>query len=79
MYMSQLADKQIDSAVEITAGRFMAGKFPFVMIGLPATALAMYVDASHMQNHGGGLTAIGVVIGLHIAAMYCHHLAQGHW
>ncbi|WP_174612921.1 glucose-specific PTS transporter subunit IIBC [Virgibacillus ihumii] len=42
MYMAQLADKQINDAVEITAGRFMAGKFPFVMFGLPAAALAMY-------------------------------------
>jgi glucose PTS system EIICBA or EIICB component len=42
MYMAQLADKQISDAVEITAGRFMAGKFPFVLFGLPAVALAMY-------------------------------------
>ena len=42
MYMAQLADKQINDAVEITAGRFMAGKFPFVLFGLPAVALAMY-------------------------------------
>lgn len=42
MYMAQLADKQVNDAVEITAGRFMAGKFPFVLFGLPAVALAMY-------------------------------------
>jgi glucose PTS system EIICBA or EIICB component len=40
--MAQLADKQVNDAVEITAGRFMAGKFPFVLFGLPAVALAMY-------------------------------------
>src|SRR5699024_4242318 len=62
MYMAQLADKQINDAVEITAGRFMAGKFPFVLFGLPAVALAMY----HMAKPGnkkavGGLlfTAAG--------------------
>lgn len=42
MYMAQLADRQINDAVEITAGRFMAGKFPFILFGLPAVALAMY-------------------------------------
>ncbi|MGY4113201.1 glucose-specific PTS transporter subunit IIBC [Aeribacillus sp. SP014] len=42
MYMAQLADKQVNDAIEITAGRFMAGKFPFVLFGLPAVALAMY-------------------------------------
>ncbi|WP_102028096.1 glucose-specific PTS transporter subunit IIBC [Salirhabdus sp. Marseille-P4669] len=42
MYMAQLADKQINDAVEITAGRFMAGKFPFILFGLPAVAFAMY-------------------------------------
>lgn len=45
MYMAQLADKQINDAVEITAGRFMAGKYPFVLFGLPAVALAMYHSA----------------------------------
>lgn len=65
MYMSQLADKQIDSAVEITAGRFMAGKFPFVMIGLPATALAMYHMAKPKNKKavaGLLLTAAGTAI-----------------
>lgn len=42
MYMAQLADKQIDQSIEITAGRFMAGKYPFILFGLPAVALAMY-------------------------------------
>lgn len=45
MYMAQLADKQVNDAVKITAGRFMAGKYPFVMLGLPAVALAMYHTA----------------------------------
>ena len=30
-----------------------------------------------MQNHGAGLTAVGLVIGLHIAAMYLPSLGTG--
>ncbi|WAA08891.1 glucose-specific PTS transporter subunit IIBC [Fervidibacillus albus] len=62
MYMAQLADKQINDAIEITAGRFMAGKFPFVLFGLPAVALAMYHMAKPKNKKAvGGLlfTAAG--------------------
>ncbi|MFB4162452.1 glucose-specific PTS transporter subunit IIBC [Alteribacillus sp. JSM 102045] len=62
MYMAQLADRQMDSTVEITAGRFMAGKFPFVLFGLPAVALAMYHMAKPENKKAvGGLlfTAAG--------------------
>ncbi|NBJ69506.1 MULTISPECIES: MFS transporter [Clostridia] len=37
----------------------------------------MTMTPVHMQNHGGELTAIGVVIGLHIAAMYLPSLGTG--
>lgn len=33
---------QLNDGVELTAGTFMTGKFPFMMFGLPAAALAMY-------------------------------------
>ncbi|WP_096199961.1 glucose-specific PTS transporter subunit IIBC [Bacillus sp. FJAT-45350] len=33
---------QLRDGVELTAGTFMTGKFPFMMFGLPAAALAMY-------------------------------------
>jgi glucose PTS system EIICBA or EIICB component len=36
---------QLKDGVELTAGTFMAGKFPFMMFGLPAAALAMYHEA----------------------------------
>lgn len=36
---------QIKDGVEFTAGTFMTGKFPFMMFGLPAAALAMYHEA----------------------------------
>ncbi|SEN24169.1 glucose-specific PTS transporter subunit IIBC [Lihuaxuella thermophila] len=36
---------QLKDGVELTAGTFMTGKFPFMMFGLPAAALAMYHEA----------------------------------
>lgn len=40
IFMAQLKD-----GVEFTAGTFMTGKFPFMMFGLPAAALAIYHEA----------------------------------
>ncbi|MBZ9636498.1 glucose-specific PTS transporter subunit IIBC [Clostridium sp. FP1] len=40
IFMAQLKD-----GVKFTAGTFMAGKFPFMMFGLPAAALAMIHEA----------------------------------
>lgn len=37
----------------------------------------MTMTPIHMQNHGAGLTAVGIVIGLHIAAMYLPSLVTG--
>lgn len=36
---------QLKDNVELTAGTFMTGKFPFMMFGLPAAALAIYHTA----------------------------------
>lgn len=36
---------QLKDGVELTAGTFMVGKFPFMMFGLPAAALAIYHEA----------------------------------
>jgi PTS system D-glucosamine-specific IIC component len=36
---------QMKDGVQFTAGTFMTGKFPFMMFGLPAAALAMYHEA----------------------------------
>lgn len=36
---------QLKDGVPFTAGTFMTGKFPFMMFGLPAAALAMYHEA----------------------------------
>ncbi len=37
--------EQLKDNVPFTAGAFMTGKFPFMMFGLPAAALAMYHEA----------------------------------
>ncbi|RSK26493.1 PTS glucose transporter subunit IICBA [Bacillus sp. HMF5848] len=37
--------EQVKEGAELTAGTFMTGKFPFMMFGLPAAALAMYHEA----------------------------------
>lgn len=36
---------QLKDGVSLTAGTFMVGKFPFMMFGLPAAALAIYHEA----------------------------------
>jgi glucose PTS system EIICBA or EIICB component len=36
---------QLKDGVELTASTFMVGKYPFMMFGLPAAALAMYHEA----------------------------------
>jgi glucose PTS system EIICBA or EIICB component len=38
----QIFFNQIRDGAEVTAGAFMTGKFPFMMFGLPAAALAIY-------------------------------------
>ncbi|UII56324.1 glucose-specific PTS transporter subunit IIBC [Cytobacillus spongiae] len=41
IFMNQIKD----GVQELTAGTFMTGKFPFMMFGLPAAALAIYHEA----------------------------------
>lgn len=41
IFMAQITD----NVQELTAGTFMTGKFPFMMFGLPAAALAIYHEA----------------------------------
>ncbi|MEW9667876.1 glucose-specific PTS transporter subunit IIBC [Ammoniphilus sp. 3BR4] len=42
--------EQIKDGVELTAGTFMTGKYPFMMFGLPAAALAIYHMARPEQK-----------------------------
>lgn len=48
IFFAQLADPNFTGVFEVAMGtRFMAGKFPFMMFGLPAAALAMYHTAKY--------------------------------
>jgi PTS system D-glucosamine-specific IIC component len=46
----QIFFNQIRDGAELTAGAFMTGKFPFMMFGLPAAALAIYHCAKPSQK-----------------------------
>ncbi|MBW5455877.1 MULTISPECIES: glucose-specific PTS transporter subunit IIBC [Clostridium] len=49
---------QLKDAVPFTAGTFMTGKFPFMMFGLPAAALAIYQEAKpEKKKLVGGIMA----------------------
>ncbi len=49
---------QLQDGVEFTAGTFMVGKFPFMMFGLPAAALAIYHTAKpERKKVVGGIMA----------------------
>jgi glucose PTS system EIICBA or EIICB component len=54
IFMAQIAD----NVQNLTAGTFMTGKFPFMMFGLPAAALAIYHEAKPEKKvFVGGLMA----------------------
>ncbi|MGG3469125.1 glucose-specific PTS transporter subunit IIBC [Neobacillus pocheonensis] len=54
IFMAQIADH----VKNLTAGTFMTGKFPFMMFGLPAAALAIYQEARpEKKKFVGGLMA----------------------
>lgn len=54
IFMAQIAD----NVQNLTAGTFMTGKFPFMMFGLPAAALAIYHEARpEKKKLVGGLMA----------------------
>lgn len=53
---------QLQDGVEFTAGTFMTGKFPFMMFGLPAAALAIYHTARpEKKKIVGGIMASGAL------------------
>ena len=62
IFMAQLKDftqfgQLSNGGTQFTAGTFMVGKFPFMMFGLPAAALAMY----HEAKPGKKLIAGGIL------------------
>ncbi|ANU26950.1 glucose-specific PTS transporter subunit IIBC [Planococcus versutus] len=53
---------QLQDGVDFTAGTFMTGKFPFMMFGLPAAALAIYHTARpEKKKIVGGIMASGAL------------------
>ncbi|MDF2700309.1 MAG: system, glucose-specific component [Haloplasmataceae bacterium] len=57
IFFAQLVDN-----VELTAGTFMTGKFPIMMFGLPAAALAIYHEAKpKYKKHVGGIMLTGAL------------------
>ena len=55
IFFAELASKDV-SQFSVSATRFMAGKFPFMMFGLPGAALAMYRCARREKRKiAGGL------------------------
>ncbi|MGG5372195.1 glucose-specific PTS transporter subunit IIBC [Enterococcus sp. AZ196] len=54
----QIFFQQMRDGVELTAGAFMTGKFPFMMFGLPAAAYAMYKEAKPEKK----LMASGILL-----------------
>ena len=63
--------KQTYNRLGVIVGALVLVISHFVMVAI------MTMTPVHMQNHGTGLTAVGLVIGLHIAAMYLPSLGTG--
>lgn len=70
--------KGISQTVTGNANRFgvLVGASVLILTHFVMVAV-MTMTPVHMQNHGGGLTAVGMVIGFHIAAMYLPSLGTG--
>ena len=56
IFFAELADPQWTQHFSVSATRFMSGKFPLMMFGLPGAALAMYATAKDTKKKAvGGL------------------------
>lgn len=56
IFFAELADPSWTGHFSVSATRFMSGKFPLMMFGLPGAALAMYVTAKDSKKKAvGGL------------------------
>lgn len=56
IFFAELADPNWTQHFSVSATRFMSGKFPLMMFGLPGAALAMYVTAKDSKKKAvGGL------------------------
>ncbi|MFD1929116.1 MFS transporter [Sporosarcina siberiensis] len=68
---SKVLNKKVNR-IGIIVGALVLVLSHFVMVAV------MTMTPIHMQNHGTGLSAVGMVIGLHIAAMYLPSLGTGY-
>ncbi|MCM3712068.1 MFS transporter [Sporosarcina luteola] len=74
----ELEKKDARKVVEHKANRagVLAGAAVLILSHFVMVAV-MTMTPVHMQNHGNGLSAVGMVIGFHIAAMYLPSLGTG--
>ncbi|MCM3745255.1 MFS transporter [Sporosarcina luteola] len=63
--------QRTSNRVGVLAGAAVLILSHFVMVAV------MTMTPVHMQNHGSGLSAVGMIIGFHIAAMYLPSLGTG--
>ncbi len=68
----------VEKTLQTTVNRtgIIMGALVLVLSHIIMVAI-MTMTPVHMQNHGKGLTAVGIIIGLHIAAMYLPSLGTG--
>ena len=64
IFFAELASKSTE-AFSVSATRFMAGKFPFLIFGLPGAALAMYKTAKTEKKQAAG----GLLLSAALTAM----------
>lgn len=79
--IQQLNENPAEEQVELqedTANRIgiIVGALVLVLSHVVMVAI-MTMTPVHMQDHGSGLSAVGLVIGLHIAAMYLPSIVTG--
>ncbi|MCG7345927.1 MFS transporter [Sporosarcina sp. ACRSL] len=74
----QQKSKNEDHLVQSTTSRVgvLAGASVLILTHFVMVAV-MTMTPVHMQNHGSGLSAVGMIIGFHIAAMYLPSLGTG--
>lgn len=69
-------NQQNAASVSLQRAGIVVGALVLVLSHVIMVAI-MTMTPIHMENHGTGLTAVGVIIGLHVAAMYLPSLGTG--
>ena len=70
IFFAQLADPNT-TKFSVDATRFMAGKFPFMMFGLPGAALAMYRCARNEKKKVVGGLLLSAALTAFLTGMLC--------